>query len=108
IVGDTVTAWSHESAASVRPGITTDDLHNLSSFGVGGTDENPVHHPADNLEAWRTQAVEDFHEIRRLYLDNEPWTDLGVAGIVLLSALRPVVPIFEPVSNPRSTIFIYG
>lgn len=108
IVGDTVTAWSHESASSVRPGITTDDLHNLSSFGIGGRPDHQVIHPADDLEGWRAQAVEDFNEVRKLYLDNEPWTDLGVAGIVLLSALRPVVPVFEPVANPRSTLFIHG
>lgn len=107
-IGETVIASSDDAAASVRSGVDSADLAGFSQFGIGGREGHKNLHWEDSFNAWSSQAKKDFEDLRELYIDSGAWRDPAVSALVICAMFRPIVPVFEPVMNPRSTLFLYG
>lgn len=107
-VGETVIAASEEAAQEVRCGVDGNLLPGFEKFGIGGREGHRNLHWEDDAEAWAEQAHQDFSDLLQLYVTNGAWTDPAVSALVICAMFRPIVPVFEPVMNPRSTLYIYG
>lgn len=110
-VGSTVIAANEEAAATVRTGVDSSELAGFSKFGIGGREGHKNLHWGDGDDdwiQWARQARQDFTDLLKLYVTSQAWSDPAVTALVICSMFRPLAPVFEPVMNPRSTLYIYG
>ena len=103
VVGDQVI--SHCGADTVTsPGISEEDLPRSSNFGVG-----PLVHPEQTFDdvpenaEYRAKVDADLRELFARMINDEPWTNPGVAGAIICAGLRPAIP-----ERPKGTLFIVG
>jgi hypothetical protein len=97
LIGDQVIGDNEVSASAVA-GIDEGNLSVAGHFGVGEDIEGDWGDPA-----YHERVRQDFRDVMKTYVQDEPWTEPSTAAFVLAVALRPGIPL-----RPRTTAFIWG
>jgi hypothetical protein len=99
IVGVDVVAYGGGQDTAVS-GVGEKQLASASAFGVGKIDDFDQ---SFNDKAYRASVLADLEAVMAAYVSAKPWTNPGVAGLVLAAAMRPAIPI-----RPKGSIFVVG
>ena len=99
IVGEQAITYSGGQDVAVS-GVGEKQLASATVFGVGeiADFENPFED-----KNYRASLARDVRKVMEVYVENKPWSNRGVAGLVIAGALRPAIPV-----RPKGTLFVVG
>ena len=87
ISGGTIISPTEDDRIRTLPGVTNQVLPRSSGFSLPEMESEVM------SAAWKTQVRRDLSVLREAFIDQNPWTNVNIAALVLAAGMRPAVPV---------------